>query len=79
MRKAGESRGIGDREIEAAIKGLPYVMRVEKPWPPYKLFCKKNASLWVESLSVGMKNEQKKHGTTANEALKSWAKNILKT
>jgi hypothetical protein len=50
-------RGPSDGDIQAAIKGLPHVVRVTPPWRPYCMFKKANRALFLEAMSAGRKRE----------------------
>src|SRR3990167_4877788 len=59
LRERGHARGIGDSDITAAIQGLPKLMRVEPPWWPCRVFCRRNQALWLEAMSAGRKLEDR--------------------
>ena len=55
----GTSRGIGFNDLRAAIRGLPRCYRVQLPWDPMRVFCRKNHALWLEAMSAGRKLEER--------------------
>jgi hypothetical protein len=56
-------KGVADGDIEAAIKGLPKIIRVAKPWPPWGLFKPDNHALFQEAMSAGRKSSERKPQT----------------
>jgi hypothetical protein len=53
VRDKGERVNVRDRDIVAAIRGASSVMRLDPPWWPCRVFCRRNAALWQEAMSAG--------------------------